>query len=51
MTKNQNTKQYDLEDLVAEFAEKGNPHVLNILTFLFRVCFGIRISIFEFISF
>jgi len=51
MTKNQNTKQFNLENRVPEFAEEENSHILNILTFLFRICFDIRISIFEFMSF
>jgi hypothetical protein len=44
MTKNLITKQYDPGSEMAEFAERGNSHVLNILTFLFWICFGFRYS-------
>jgi hypothetical protein len=51
MTKKPNTKQYDFENRMPEFAERETLPVLKILALLFWVCFGIRISIFEFISF
>jgi len=48
MTKIQNTKQGGFAKFVEGSAQRAGSPVLNILTLLFRICFGIRISIFGF---
>jgi len=45
MTKIQNPKQGGFAEHVLKLAKRARISVLNILTLLFRICFGIRISI------
>jgi len=61
MTKNRNSKQYDLEDRTLKFSKDVRSFVKKLpktigniedgkqLIFEFRICFGFRISIFEFL--
>jgi hypothetical protein len=48
MTKIQNAKQGGFAERVEGSARRASFPVFNILTLLFRICFGIRVSIFGF---